>query len=195
MSERLLRAYKSETGQGVIAIVVSIVIFIAASYMLYRTVKVSRDINQQAESIEANATSINSSAGSIARLVQTEAILDSILSTSKPLVPSLTQIIDVAKSIEGTANSIGSSIGAINGNARAIGGQVNSILSISRQIAGDILTINNLLDATITVGNEIKSDTGPIENSLESAHISTCGIGVSVGLGVAKGNLDNDPHC
>ena len=196
MSERLLRGYKSETGQGVIAIVVSIVIFVAAGYMLYRTVSVSRAINEQAESIEGNATSINTSASSIARLVQTEAILDSILATSKPLVPSLNEIIDVAKSIDGTAVSIGNTIGGINSNARAIGGQVNSILSISRQISGDIISINNLLDATITVGREIESDSGPIENSLESAHVSTCGIGVQVlALGIAKGNLDNDPHC
>lgn len=190
MSERLLRGYKSEAGQGVIAIVVSIVIFVAASYMLYRTVAVARAINQQAESIEGNAVSINTSASSIARLVQTEAILDSILNTSKPLVPSLNQIIDVARSIDGTAQSIGGSIGSINGNVRGIGGEVNSILSISRQISGDIITINRLLDSVIGTARNIKSDTAPIERSLASAHVSTCGIGV---LGIASGGPDE--HC
>ena len=193
MSERLLRGYKSEAGQGVIAIVVSIAIFIGASYMLDRTVSVARAINQQAESIEGNAVSINTSASSIARLVQTEAILDSILTTSKPLVPSLNQIIDVARSIDGTAVSIGGTIGGINSNSRAIGGQVNSILSISRQISGDIITINRLLDSIIGTARNIKSDTAPIERSLASAHVSTCGIGVNVALGIASGGPDQ--HC
>ncbi len=191
MSERLLKGYKSETGQGVIAIVVSIAIFVGASYMLYRTVKVARAINAQAESIEDNAVSINTSTNSIARLVQTEAILDSILNTAKPLVPSLNQIIDVARSIEGTAVSIGGTINGINGNSRAIGAEVNDILRISRQIGGDIVTINNQLDSVIATAREISSDTEPIEKSLDSAHISTCGINA---LGaVASGGPDE--HC
>lgn len=190
MSERLLKGYKSETGQGVIAIVVSLAIFLAAGYMLYRTVSVARAINQQAESIEANATGINVATGSIARLVQTEAILESILATSEPLVPSLNQIIDVARSIDGTAVSIGSTISGINNNSRAINGQVNSIIAISRQISGDITRINDLLDSVIGTARNIKSDTAPIERSLASAHVSTCGIGV---FGIAAGGPDE--HC
>ena len=194
MSERLLKGYKSEAGQGVIAILVSVIIFVVASYMLYRTVAVARAINQQAESIEGNATSINTAASSIARLVQTEAILDSILNTSKPLVPSLNEIIGVARSIDGTAVSIGNTIGGINSNVTAIGGQVNSILSISRQISGDISNINGILDNIIAVSRDIKSDSTPIEASLASAHTSVCGIGVQIlNLGVASGGPDG--HC
>lgn len=194
MFQRLLKGTKGEAGQGIIAILVSVVIFVIAAVLLYRTVAISRAINKQANSIEGNAVSINTSAGSIARLVQTEAILNSIVNTSKPLVPSLNQIIDVAKSIDGTATSINGSIVSINGNAVSIGGQVNSILGISRQISGDITTINNLLDNTIGVARSIKSDTGSIEPSLFSAHVSTCGIGVNLlGLGVASGGPDQ--HC
>jgi hypothetical protein len=71
---------------------------------------------------------------------------------------------------------------------------VNSILSISRQISGDIITINNLLDSIIGTARNISTDTDPIEESLDSAHVSTCGIGVNLlGLGVASGGPDE--HC
>ena len=48
MLERLLRGSKGETGQGIIAVVVSVVIFAVAAYFLFRTVSVINAINDQA---------------------------------------------------------------------------------------------------------------------------------------------------
>ena len=177
MLERLLRGSKGETGQGIIAVVVSVVIFAVAAYFLFRTVSVTNAINDQAGRIESGAVSIDTSASSIAQLVQTERILGSILETSKPLVPSLDEIIALGTSIDGTATSINSSILSIEGNVRGIGAEITSILGITRQISSDIISINNLLDATIGVANNIKRDTGLIDVSLNSANVSVCGLG------------------
>jgi methyl-accepting chemotaxis protein len=193
MLERFLMRSKSEAGQGIIAVVVSVVIFIVASYFLYRTVRVANNINNLAGRIEEGAVSIDTSARSISELVQTEAILDSILNTSKPLVPSLNEIINVAASIDGTATSINSSILSINNNVQGIGREITDILSTTRQIAADITSINNLLDATIAVANNIKRDTGLIEPSLNSANVSVCGIG-GIGAGVLL-NSSPDETC
>lgn len=177
MLERLLKGYKSETGQGIIAVVVSVVIFAVSAYFLYRTVSVINAINDQAGRIESGAVSIDSSARSIAELVRTEAILESILNTSKPLVPSLNEIIALGTSIDGVATSINGSIVSINNNVRGIGAEITDILSTIRVIASDIITINNLLDATTGTANNIKRDTGLIEISLNSANTSVCGLG------------------
>jgi len=193
MLERFLMRSKSEAGQGIIAIVVSVVIFLVAGYFLYRTVRVANDINTLAGSIEEGAVSIDTSTRVISELVQTEAILDSILNTSKPLVPSLNEIINVAASIDGTATSINNSINSINGNVRGIGAEITDILTTTREIATSIITINNLLDSVIGTANNIKRDTGLIEPSLNSANVSVCGIG-GIALGVLV-NSSPDETC
>lgn len=193
MLERWLMGSKSETGQGIIAVVVSVVIFAVSAYFLFRTVSVINAINDQAGRIESGAVSINTSALSISQLVQTEKILGSILETSKPLVPSLNEIIALGESIDGTATSINSSILSINGNVQGIGREITDILVTTRVISSDIIAINNLLDATISVANNIKRDTGLIDPTLLSAHISVCGLaGVTLGLLV---NTAPDEHC
>lgn len=193
MLERLLRGSKSETGQGIIAVVVSVVIFAVSAYFLFRTVSVINAINDQAGRIESGAVSINSSALSIQNLVQTEKILGSILETSKPLVPSLDEIIALGTSIDGVATSINSSIVSINGNVQGIGREITDILSTIRVISSDIISINNLLDATLGVANNIKRDTGLIDISLNSANVSTCGLG-GILLGVLV-NTSPDETC
>lgn len=193
MLERLLRGSKSETGQGIIAVVVSVVIFAVSAYFLYRTVSVINAINDQAGRIESGAVSINSSALSIQNLVQTEKILGSILETSKPLVPSLDEIIALGTSIDGVATSINSSIVSINGNVQGIGREITDILSTTRVISSDIISINNLLDATLGVANNIKRDTGLIDISLNSANVSTCGLGAIL-LGILV-NTSPDETC
>jgi len=193
MLERLLRGSKSETGQGIIAVVVSVVIFAVAAYFLFRTVSVINAINDQAGRIESGAESINSSALSIQNLVQTEKILGSILETSKPLVPSLDEIIALGTSIDGVATSINSSIVSINGNVQGIGREITDILSTTRVISSDIISINNLLDATLGVANNIKRDTGLIDISLNSANVSTCGLGAIL-LGILV-NTSPDETC
>jgi hypothetical protein len=179
MFERLIRGARKDDGQGFIAVIVSIVVFVIAAFLLYQTVAVSLSINKKAGSIQENAVSINGSASSIARLVQTEKTLDSILTTSKPLVPSLDQIIAVGKTIDGQAVSINGSIQAIGASTRGIGGQISSITSTAKTIAGDITRINNLLDQTTGIGRQIKGDSVPIEDSLHSAEVSTCNIGIA----------------
>lgn len=193
MLERLLRGSKSEAGQGIIAIVVSVAIFAVAAFFLLRTVQVANAINGQAGRIEAGAVSINNSTGVIAKLVQTEGTLNSIETTTRPFIGAVNQIVEVAGVIDGTAKSINSSINSINGNARSIGGQISAILSTTRVIASDIVTINNLLDRTIGTANQIKRDTGLIDISLNSANISTCGIG-GIALGIAV-NSSPDETC
>lgn len=183
MLERLLKGTKSETGQGIIAIIVSVAIFVVAGFFLLRTVQVANEINGQAGRIESGAVSINESTGIIAQLVQTEGTLNSIETTTRPFVGAVDQIVVVAGDIDNTAKSINSSINSINGNARNIGAEVSDILSTTRVIATDIVAINNLLDRTIATANLIKRDTGLIDVSLNSANISVCGIGgVGVGL-------------
>lgn len=188
MLERLLKKTSGEAGQGIIAIVVSLAVFVVAAILLYQTFDLARDINAQADRIEDNALSINSSTASIAQLVRTEGILDSILSTSEPLVPSLNEIIAVAESIDGTATSINNTILAINSNSRNIGSEINRILGTSRTISSDITSINNLLDPTIAALDSIDDDLEFTAVSLHSAHVSVCGIG---GLVVAPLGLIN----
>lgn len=183
MLERLLKGSKSETGQGIIAVVVSVAIFVVASFFLFRTVQVANSINDKAGRIETGATSIQGSTGVIADLVQTEAVLDSIETTTRPFEGALDQIIDVGADIDGVATTINSSILAINGNSRAIGAKINDILVTTRIISSDITAINNLLDRTISTATLIKRDTGLIDISLNSANISVCGIG-GVGTGL-----------
>lgn len=182
MLERLLKGSKSEAGQGIIAIIVSVAIFAVAGFFLLRTVQVANDINGQAGRIEAGAVSINDSAGVIAQLVQTEGTLNSIETTTRPFVGAVDQIVVVAADIDNTAKSINSSINSINGNARRIGAEVTDILSTTRVIATDIVAINNLLDRTIGIANAIKRDTGLIDISLNSANISVCGIGGGIAV-------------
>lgn len=190
MLERLLKRTRGEAGQGIIAIVVSLAIFVVASVLLYQTFDIARDINDQADRIEENALSINTSASSIAQLVRTEAILESILATSEPLVPSLDEIIGVAESIDGTATSINSTILGINSNSRNIGSKINEILGRSRTISADISQINALLDPTISALDSIDSDLARTAISLHSANVSVCGIGQIVPLGVI---IDSQP--
>jgi hypothetical protein len=187
MFERVSRAARHEEGQGIIAVVISVVAFVIAAFLLYQTVAVAVSIRRKADTIEDNAVSINASAASIARLVQTEGTLASILETSKPLVPSLDQIIDVGSTIQGQATSINGSIQAINGSTRGIGAEISTILGTARTISGDISTINNLLDRTIGVIRDINVESDTIETSLASAETSTCNL--VLGTGSAGGCL------
>lgn len=189
MLERLLKRTRGESGQGIIAIIVSLAIFVVSAILLYQTFDIARDINAQADRIEDNALSINTSASSIAQLVRTEAILESILATSEPLVPSLDEIIGVAESIDGTATSINSTILGINSNSRNIGSEINRILGTTRTISADITQINNLLDPTISALDSIDGDLALTAISLHSANVSVCGIG-AVALGVL---VDSQP--
>lgn len=190
MLERLLKRTRGESGQGIIAIVVSLAIFVVSAVLLYQTFDIARDINNQADRIEDNALSINTSASSIAQLVRTEAILESILATSEPLVPSLDEIIGIAESIDGTATSINSTILGINSNSRNIGAEIGRILGTTRTISADITQINNLLDPTIRALDSIDSDLARTAISLHSANVSVCGIGQIVPLGVV---IDSQP--
>ncbi len=187
MFERVSRAARHEDGQGIIAVVISIVAFVIAAFLLYQTVAVAVSIRRKADTIEDNAVSINASAASIARLVQTEGTLASILETSKPLVPSLDQIIDVGSTIQGQATSINNSIQAINGSTRGIGSEISTILGTARTISGDITSINNLLDRTIPTIRDITVELSSIDESLASAETSTCNL--VLGTGAAGGCL------
>ncbi|MGQ0678645.1 MAG: hypothetical protein ACT4OM_03135 [Actinomycetota bacterium] len=193
MVERLLKGSKSECGQGIIAIVVAVAAFAVSAFFLYRTVAVANAINDQAGRIESGAVSIQGSTGIIASLVQTEAVLDSIETTTRPFNGALQQIIDIANDIDTTATSVGSSIASINSNARSIGAEITDILATTRVISSDIITINNLLDRTIATANLIKRDTGLIDISLASANVSTCGIG-GIALGIVI-NSSPDETC
>jgi methyl-accepting chemotaxis protein len=180
MLERVSRAVRHEDGQGIIAVIVSIVAFVIAAFLLYQTFAVSVSIRKKADTIEDNAVSINTSASSIARLVQTEATLASILETSKPLVPSLDKIIEVGSTIERQAVSINGSIQAIGGSVRGIGSEISTILGTTRTISGDINSINNLLDRTIDTGRAINDESDTIETSLASAEMSVCRLGLPI---------------
>ena len=188
MYERLSRTAQQEAGQGVIAVIVSVAAFIIAAFLLYQTVAVAVSIRRKADTIEDNAISINASAASIARLVQTERTLSSILETTKPLVPSLNQIIEDGVLIERQATSINGSIPSIGGSTRGIGGQISAINGTTRTIHGDIIGINGLLDRTTAVIRDINEESGTIDTSLISAERSTCNL--VLGVGSAGGCLE-----
>ncbi len=181
MYERLSRRAKEEAGQGFIAVIVSVVAFLVAGFLLYQTVAVAVSIRRKADTIEDNAIAINANAASIARLVQTERTLASILETSKPLVPSLNQIIEVGGVIERQATSINGSIQSIHGSTRGIGSEISAINGTTRVIQGDIYTINNLLDRTTAVIRDINEESRTIDDSLVSAERSTCNLVLGVG--------------
>ncbi len=179
-----------ERGQGAIMLVVVAVVLVAAVGLLLRTATLASEIDSKAANIAKTGRGINTATDAILQLAQTNQLGSSILETSKPLVPTLDQIVNVANSIDGLATSITATAVDVNGSARGINGTAGGILTTLRSINNGVAQINRNVDDTIGLARAVRADTASIVDLANTAHR----LGSCIDSGLPGGSAA-DGHC
>ncbi len=174
---------------GVQGVNVIILVLVAASVtiaagLLAETVNTARAIDKKAKSIRDTGIGINTATDSIAQLVKTNKIADSILATAKPLAPSLTKIVARARSINKDATSIDSLASTILSTAGTINTSATTINGVARTINGTAGTINGTAKSIDAVAKGINDVAGTINRTAKSIN-TTAGPGAGI-LGIAR---------
>lgn len=180
---------RDESGQGAIMLVAVTLVLVVAVALLIRTATLASEIDGRAENIARTGRGINTATDAILQLAQTNQLGSSILETSKPLVPTLDQIVNVAKSIDGLATSITGTALDVNGTAKGINSTATRIQGTARSINSGVETINRNVDVLIGLARSVKADTASIVNQAGTA--LTSGSCINSGLplgGAADGN-------
>lgn len=167
---RLRSLTKSQSGQGALPVLITVVAVVIMGYLLARTMNAAVSINKKADTIEKTGSGINTATKVIANLNKTEAIGTSILTTSKPLVPQLTEIDRLGKSIDGLATTINGNATTILGTIRGVNAEASDILDSTKQILGNVNTISGTLDTIRGVISAVQGDTGAIVPYLRTVH-------------------------
>ena len=164
------RPVRDERGQGVVTLVIVAVVLVVAVGLLIRTATLAGNVRAKTQRIAETGRGIGQATDAIIQLDQTNQLGKSILETSKPLVPSLNETVNIAKSIDGLATSInataldiGSTIGGINTTA-------SSILTVAQSINRGVEQINRNVDVTIDLARRVKGDTGNILGQAQITH-------------------------
>jgi hypothetical protein len=182
MLGRLGSFARNEKGQGVVPLIITIGAVAFAGFLLAKTMNTAISINKKADQIEKDATGIGGATKVIKQLDHTEAVGQSILTTSNPLVPSLTTIDNLGKSINGLATTINQSVSvSIGSTVKGIGAEVPDILSTLRSINTTVSGISGLLDATKGILTSIQGDTGVIRGSISNIHHNANRIETALG--------------
>jgi uncharacterized protein YoxC len=153
---------RDERGQGAIMLVAVTLVLVVAVALLLRTATLASEIDGKAENIARTGRGINTATDAILQLAQTNQLGTSILETSKPLVPTLDQIVNVAKSIDGLATSITGTALDVNGTIKGINSTASGILSTAKSINDGVAQINRNVDTTINLVRAVKADTAAI---------------------------------
>lgn len=185
--------WRNEKGQGVVPLIITIAAVAFAGFLLAKTMNTAISINKKADKIEEGGVGIAGATRVITQLNHTEAVGQSILDTSNPLVPKLTQIDNLGKSITGLANSINQSVSvSIAQSVRGIGAEVPDILTTLRSVNQTVSGISGLLDATHGILRNVQGDTGTIRASIDNIHHNANRI--EIGTGTLSGRGGGDSH-
>lgn len=160
---------RDERGQGAIMLVAVTLVLVVAVALLLRTATLASEIDGKAENIARTGRGINTATDAILQLAQTNQLGASILETSKPLVPTLDQIVNVAKSIDGLATSITGTALDVNGTIKGINSTATGIVSTAKSINDGVAQINRNVDTTIGLAKAVKADTAAILGEANTA--------------------------
>jgi len=170
-------------------VAVTLVLVVAVA-LLIRTTTLASEIDSKADNIARTGRGINTATDAILQLAQTNQLGTSILETSKPLVPTLDQIVNVAKSIDGLATSITATAVDVNGTAKGINGTASRIQATARSINSGVETINRNVDTLTGLAKAVKADTASIVNQANTAVRNGSCIDSGLPLGSSA-----DGHC
>lgn len=162
MTTRRVQVRGEEQGQGAIMLVAVTLVLVVAVFMLIRTTTLASQIDGKASNIAKTGRGINTATDAILQLAQTNQLGDSILETSKPLVPTLDKVVAVAKSIDGLAGSINGTAVEVNGTARGINATATGIITVAQSINNGVETINRNVDTLLGLAKAVKTDTNTI---------------------------------
>ena len=176
---------RDERGQGAIMLVAVTLVLVVAVALLLRTATLASEIDGRAENIARTGRGINTATDAILQLAQTNQLGTSILETSKPLVPTLDQIVNVAKSIDGLATSITGTALDVNGTIKGINSTAAGILSTAKSINDGVAQINRNVDTTINLVRAVKADTAAIVGQANLAVLNGSCINSGLPLGPA----------
>ncbi len=177
---------RDERGQGAIMLVAVTLVLVVAVALLLRTATLASEIDGKAENIARTGRGINTATDAILQLAQTNQLGTSILETSKPLVPTLDQIVGVAKSIDGLATSITATAVDVNGTAKGINGTATRIQGTARSINDGVAQINRNVDVLIGLAKAVKTDTANIVGQANLAVLNGSCINSGLPLGPAS---------
>lgn len=184
------RVRRDERGQGAVMLVAVTLVLVVAVALLIRTTTLASQIDGKADSIAETGRGINVATDAILQLDQTNALGLSILETSKPLVPTLDQVVAVAKSIDGLATSINGTAVDVNNTARGIQSTATGIVSVGQSINNGVETINRNVDVLTGLAKAVKGDTATIVGQGQAAiRLGSC---IDSGLPAGSGA---DGHC
>ena len=153
---------QEERGQGAVTLAVVAVVLAVAVALLLRTALLASTIDDKIENIAKTGRGINEATDAILELDTTNNLGRSILETSKPLVGTLDQIVQVAASIDGLATSINGTALDVNGSVRSINTETNEIQGTARRLNSGVESINRNVDTLIGLVRAVKTDTGNI---------------------------------
>ena len=179
------KSVRDERGQGAIMLVAVTLVLVVAVALLLRTSTLLGAIDNRAENIARTGRGINTATDAILQLAQTNQLGTSILETSKPLVPTLDQIVNVAKSIDGLATSITATAVDVNGTAKGINSTGTRIQATARSINTGVETINRNVDTLIGLIRAVKADTAAIVTQANTAVLNGSCINSGLPLGPA----------
>jgi uncharacterized protein YoxC len=179
------KSARDERGQGAIMLVAVTLVLVVAVALLIRTTTLASAIDSKAENIARTGRGINTATDAILQLAQTNQLGTSILETSKPLVPTLDQIVGVAASIDGLATSITATAVDVNGTAKGINGTATRIQATARSINTGVETINRNVDVLIGLARAVKTDTANIVGQANLAVLNGSCINSGLPLGPA----------
>ncbi len=175
-----MRTLRGERGLAPALLVVVIAWALAAVLMLTGTILSAQRIEQTMPSIMGSTSQIDGDLDSIRLAAKTTRISGDILTTARPLVGQLDQVIVSARGIDRTARSILDRARAINGSVITINTTAGSINQQVRSINSTAGAINANVASIQARAGGIESTAGAINRNARSINGRVNSIGAAV---------------